>query len=215
MNRTATARALAPRFRALRYLDLGGIGVRPGEETDLRGRWAPVVSAVEALNESGQRLLDYQARYGHSRLFPSRPFNDFFSEFYLPAALPDGHPVYDGVGRRDNHPEYEDPPGCPLYVAGHRVDFAKNVTVHDRKPFAWLRWPQKGWRAANEPAAQVARYMAEYGGEHPHPDLDRVISPWCELHGLFLPELLRIEATRPAPAALTSHGLVDETGAIT
>jgi hypothetical protein len=206
-----------PLYRAIRFTAIHGLPFKVGEETDGRNEW-PNLAAFEPVNDTASKVADYLQRFGYSRCFPSRPYDHFFECLYLPAALPSGHPVYEqsGLGARDSSPDYEDPPGGPAYIADHHVRFAEHVTIDAGRPFAWLRWPLKGWRAANESAAQVVRFMAAHGGEHPHPDLKHVISPWCELRGLFLPHLRQTEA-KPAhkpPPIVTSHGVLTEDGAI-
>jgi hypothetical protein len=223
MNRTATAHAQAvrieriepPTFRTVRLASIHGISFKPGEQTDGRNEW-PNLGAFEPVNETARTIASYAQRFGHSRCFPSRPWSEAFNCLYLPAQLPDGFVVHEASGPRDNHPTYEDPPGAPHYIANHSVHFAGRVTIPAGRPFAWLRWPLKGWRAANEPAAQVVRYGAEYGGEHPHPDLKHVVGPFCELRGLFLPELrpLNEKPARSSPPIITSHGMLEENGAI-
>jgi len=207
-----------PKYRAIRFTAIGGIPYKVGEEFEGGGVW-PNFTSVEPVNETARKIADYAKRYGAgaSRCFPARPYNDLFACYYLPAQLPAG-PIHEPSGTRDSHPDYEDPPGAPHYVANHRVHFAKNVTIAAAKQFAWLRWPpRKGWRAANSSAEAVVRYLAQYGGEHPHPDLDRVTSPWCDLRGgPFLPALRQIrKPSASAPAVITDFGVLDENGAIT
>lgn len=195
----------APLYRAIRFTAIGGIPYKVGETFEGGGVW-PILAAVEPINATARAIADYLKRYGHSRCFPSRPYNDFFGCYYLPAALPDGFPIHDASGPRDSFPTYQDPADTPLYIASHPVHFANNVTLPRGKLFAWLRWPLKGWRTANSSAEAVARYLEQHGGEHPHPDLQRVTSPWCELGGgrLFLPDLPSIKTPAyPPPPAFT------------
>jgi len=203
-----------PKYRAIRFTAIGGIPYKVGEEFEGGGVW-PNLAAVEPINGTARKIADYLKRYGASRCFPPRPRSDVFGCYYLPAALSTGSPVHEPSGTRDSYPQHESPRDAPLYIASHRVHFANNVTIAAGKTFAWLRWPREGWRSASPSAVAVVRYLGQWGGKHPHPDLERLIAPYCELHGLFLPPLRPLEKPSTAPAVITDFGILDDTGALT